>query len=171
MSDPFLGEIKMVGFDYAPRDWANCYGQSMPINQNHSLYSLLFNDFGGDGRTDFNLPDMSGRTPVHPGGYLRQGNFGGAEGVALSEGTYPEHTHTMKASSQAADTGVPIGGQTLKNYGIAAKNIYGDPQDLVSLHPNTVTMSEGSGIPHNNVQPSLALRFIIALDGLYPSRS
>jgi microcystin-dependent protein len=172
MSEPFLGEIKMVGFNYAPRDWANCYGQSMPITQNQSLFSLLWNNFGGDGRTDFNLPDMSGRTPMHPGGYLRQGNFGGLEDVPLYDSTFPEHTHTVRASNESANNLSPFGGQyQQRNLAVAAKNIYGEPTNLVSLHPNSVTPTVGSNIPHNNVQPSLALRFIIALDGIYPSRS
>ena len=171
MSEAFIGEVRMVGFRFAPRDWAECYGQTMDPNQNMSLFSLLFNKFGGDGRTSFNLPDFRGRTPIHPSWQARQGTAGGAESVALSQSTMAEHTHTAQASAKPADLPIVLQANVSAFGSQTGATLYADPIELTSLHSTSVTACPGSSLAHNNMQPSIALKFIIALTGLYPSRS
>lgn len=169
MGEPFIGEIKMVGFTYAPRGWADCHGQLMDINQNQALFALIFNQFGGDGRSNFGLPDLRGRVPVHPGGYLSQGDAGGMEEVRITEAELPEHTHGVKGSTQNADT--RTGGKSTEAFAKSEMPIYGDPKNLVELHPQAVTVADGSDLPHSNMQPSQVIRYVIALQGIFPSRS
>lgn len=169
MSEPFLAEIRIVGFNFAPRGWALCDGQILPINQNQSLYSLLGTVYGGDGRTTFALPDMRGRTPIHVGTGVgashTQGQRSGQESVALSEAEMPLHRHDWRANGTAGDQPIPI-----DNRLASFNNAYRDGQELVNLHPDTLA-STGSGVAHNNMQPYLALNFCIALQGLFPSRN
>jgi microcystin-dependent protein len=166
MSEPFLAEVRIVGFNFAPRGWAFCDGQILPINQNQSLYSLLGTTYGGDGRTTFALPDLRGRTPIHVGESYREGQKSGEETHTLSADEMPQHTHTARASSVDGNTPVPspnILAQT-------PSRIYNDPTNLVDLRADTVT-SVGGGQAHENMQPYLALNFCIALQGLFPSRN
>jgi microcystin-dependent protein len=170
MAVPYIGEVKMVSFGFAPRDWAFCDGQLLPINQNQTLYSLLGTTFGGDGHTTFALPDLRGRTPIHFGDYNRLGMFGGEEEVELSFSEMPEHTHTVVASNEPADK---RGGQlaTLQ-FAVPETNIYGNAASLVSFHEKAVTEAGSSTtITHTNLQPSTVTNFIIALDGVFPSRN
>src|SRR5210317_1900602 len=109
MSEPFLAEVRIVGFNFAPRGWAYCDGQILPINQNQSLYSLLGTTYGGDGRTSFALPDLRGRTPIHVGTGFNQGSRSGQEGVALSTSQIPAHDHTLQTTKDPAMTIVPSG--------------------------------------------------------------
>jgi microcystin-dependent protein len=171
MSEPFIGEIMMVGFQFAPRDWAVCDGQTIEIDQNQALFALIGANFGGDGQRNYKLPDLRGRVPVHSSTFIRQGKWGGAEQVPITEATFAEHTHAAMASTQNAD--IPTPGLSGRAYGKTEGNnyLYRDPSNLVSLYPDTVTNSSGGSLPHNNLQPSLVVKYIIAMDGLFPSRS
>ncbi len=170
MSEPFLAEIKIVGFNFSPRGWALCDGQILPINQNQSLYSLLGTTYGGDGRTSFGLPDLRGRAPIHVGSAggasYNLGVKTGDEGISLTEAEMPQHTHQASGSTTEGDSPVPVG-----NVPAASPvQMYGDAQNLVTLHAGTLPLT-GDGSDHNNMQPYQALNFCIALSGLFPSRN
>lgn len=165
MSEPFLAEIKIVGFNFAPRGWALCDGQILPITQNESLYSLLGTTYGGDGRTTFALPDLRGRAPMHVGNGHRQGQKSGEESHTLSVTEIPAHKHTAGASPADADAADP-NGATLGS----ANDLYRDATNLTPLHTATLANS-GGGQAHNNMQPYLTLNFIIALQGTLPPRN
>lgn len=171
MSEPFLAEIRIVGFNFAPRQWAFCDGQILPINQNQSLYSLLGTTYGGDGRTSFALPDLRGRVPIHVGnsngGASHQlGSKSGQENVVLSEAEMPQHTHRARGTSADGTTPIPIDGVLAAS----PSAMYGDPDGLVALRTGTIE-ADGSSQGHNNMQPYLAINFCIALQGLFPSRN
>ena len=169
MSEPFLAEVRIVGFNFAPRGWAFCDGQILPINQNQSLYSLLGTTYGGDGRTSFALPDLRGRTPIHVGSSNGTqhllGQKSGEETHTLSEAEMPNHGHTARANSNAGDTPIPSTRSLARG-----NNLYRSATNMVELHPST-TASVGGGQAHNNMQPTIALNFCIALQGLFPSRN
>ncbi len=169
MSEPFLAEIRIVGFNFAPRGWAFCDGQILPINQNQSLYSLLGTNYGGDGRTSFALPDLRGRTPIHVSDSHRLAQKSGAETVTLTAAEIAAHTHTAKASSTAADSNRPPGRVLAESTG---DDIYRDPEaaNMTALRSGSVA-NAGGGQAHNNMQPYLTLGFVIALRGLFPSRN
>ncbi|NOQ98136.1 MAG: phage tail protein [Calditrichae bacterium] len=167
MSEPFLAEIKIVGFNFAPRGYAFCDGQILPINQNQSLYSLLGTTYGGDGRITFALPDLKGRTPIHTGTTNHLGNKAGTERPALSIQELPVHTHQTSAATSDATLEDPTGNiwaadSDGTNYGSAPPNSSMSGPSLASI---------GGGQQHNNMQPYLALNFVIALRGLFPSRN
>lgn len=166
MSEPFLAEIRIVGFNFAPRGWAFCDGQILPINQNQSLYSLLGTTYGGDGRTSFALPDLRGRTPIHRSDGHTLGQKGGAETITLTAAEIAAHTHSVKASTAVADQTVPT------DRILGADDIYRNPEaaNMTALRSGTVT-NAGGGQAHDNMQPFLALDFCIALQGLFPSRN
>lgn len=174
MSEPFLAEIKMFGFNFPPRGWATCDGQILPINQNQSLYSLLGTTYGGDGRTTFALPDLRGRVPIHVGQRASGtpnhtlGSKDGEETYTLTAAETPAHTHPLNPTSSDGDTPIPAASHLA-----AFNNSYSDASvpagDLVNLTPQTVTNTGGSG--HENMQPSLVIEFCIALQGLFPSRN
>ncbi|MCB1053687.1 MAG: phage tail protein [Acidobacteria bacterium] len=173
MSEPFLAEIKIVGFNFAPRGWAFCDGQILPINQNQSLYSLLGTTYGGDGRTSFALPDLRGRAPIHvgraDGGSLHAlGSKSGEETHTLSANEMPQHRHLVQASNTQANQ-TTVSGNLLGN---SLSELYVDSStpDMVAMRSGTVTHVGGSQA-HNNMQPYLALNFCIALQGLFPSRN
>ena len=169
MSEPFLAEVRIVGFNFAPRGWAFCDGQILPINQNQSLYSLLGTTYGGDGRTTFALPDMRGRTPIHVGSNNGTshllGQKSGEERHFLSAAEMPNHDHAWQAADVDGDTPIPVG-NSLARY----LNGYRDAQALTEPRPGTLE-GAGGGESHNNMQPYLALYFCIALQGLFPSRN
>jgi microcystin-dependent protein len=168
MSDvePFLGEIRMMSFAYAPRGWAQCNGQLLPINQNQALFSLLGTQFGGDGRTTFALPDLRGRVPIHTGGsHPTVGERAGEEAHTLTLAELSTHTHVLNASTADANSPVPTGNVLAKTGG---NQLYGPPSNLVSLVPGTVT-NIGGGQAHLNMQPYLAINYCIALLGIFPS--
>lgn len=166
MSEPFLAEVRMVGFNFAPRGWAFCDGQILPINQNQSLYSLLGTTYGGDGRTSFALPDLRGRTPIHVGEGHRQGQKSGEETHTLSAAEMPNHDHVLQATANDGKTPIPIG----KVLARTPNAIYRDPTDLKNMNAAGVA-NVGGGQAHENMQPYLAVNFCIALQGLFPSRN
>ena len=170
MSEPFLAEIRIVGFNFAPRGWAFCDGQILPINQNQSLYSLLGTTYGGDGRTTFALPDLRGRAPIHVGSSNGTnhplGQNSGEEAHTLSAAEMPQHTHSI-ACSQMLGTADEPGGQFPAR---AADSIYGSLANPQAMGSGTITNTGGSQA-HENMQPFLTLNFCIALQGLFPSRN
>ena len=170
MSEPFLAEIRIVGFNFAPRGWAFCDGQILPINQNQSLYSLLGTTYGGDGRTSFALPDLRSRTPIHRGDGHSLGQRGGSETVTLTAAEIAGHTHTFKASS-AAGVDRSATNDLLANTAPAG-NLYRDAEaaNMTALRSGSIT-NAGGGQAHNNMQPYTTLSFCIALQGLFPSRN
>jgi microcystin-dependent protein len=171
MSEPFLAEIKIVAFNFAPRDFAFCDGQILPINQNQSLFSLLGTTYGGDGRTSFALPDLRGRTPNHEGTGYNRGQKAGVEGHVLTPGEIPPHTHGAKGTSSSTVSTNPannlLGDASGARFSIIPYANLTNPEPLLS---STVANNPG-GQPHNNMQPYLALNYCIALRGLFPSRN
>ena len=163
MATPFLGEIKICSFNFAPKGWAFCNGQLLPINQNQALFSLLGTTFGGDGRVNFGLPNLQGRAPIHVGGGHTLGERGGEQGHTLSISEIPTHTHSATANSGNATAPVP-GGNLLG----AANNLYAAATNLVALGPSMIGNTGGSQA-HINMQPFLVLNFSIALQGIFPS--
>jgi microcystin-dependent protein len=173
MSEPFLAEIRIFAGNFAPRGWAFCNGQLLPIAQNTALFSLIGTTYGGDGRATTGLPNLQGRAPMHPGRgpgltARRLGEKGGAETVTITEAQMPNHTHTLQASGRPATQDDPSEAQYLAP--VTGATPYNAPNNLDAMAsqalPNT-----GGNQPHNNLQPFLTLNFIIALVGLYPSRS
>ena len=165
MSEPFLAEIKIVGWNFAARGWALCDGQLLPINQNQSLYSLLGTTYGGDGRTSFALPDLRGRVPVHVTTGFNQGSRSGEEQHQLSIGEIPAHTHTLSGTAGDADSGDPTG----RKHAHAEVETYAAPGEA-ALSVAAVG-DAGANTAHNNMQPYLTLNFQIAIAGLFPSRN
>ena len=174
MSEPFLGEIMIVGFNFAPRGWAMCDGQILPINQNQSLYSLLGTMYGGDGKTTFALPDLRSRTPLHRGNGVSQGQKSGVETVTLTAGEMATHTHAIKGTTATADKGA-VGSNADRGYATSPQTepndiIYGSAANLVNMGPGILS-NAGGNQAHDNMQPYLTLTFVIALQGLFPSRT
>ncbi|MBZ4024115.1 phage tail protein [Rhodobacter sp. TJ_12] len=171
MSEPFLAEIRMVGFDFAPRGWSFLDGQILPINQNQALYSLLGTTYGGDGRTTFALPDLRGRTPIHRSDAQELGQKGGAETVTLTVAEMPDHMHYAKAQAATGNERSPENNY-LSAPSIPGLAFYADHQSgtSVALRSGTVTNAGGSQA-HDNMQPYLTVSFCIALQGLFPSRN
>lgn len=152
-----------MSFVFAPKGWALCNGQLLPINQNQALFSLLGTTFGGDGRVNFALPDLRGRVPIHVGSGHTLGERGGEQAHTLSIAELPTHVHVANASQANADTPQPSG-----NLFGTSNNLYAAPGQLTSLNPGTVTNVGGSQA-HLNMQPFLTLNFCIALQGIFPS--
>ena len=164
MAEPFLSEIRIMSFDFAPKGWALCNGQLLPINQNQALFSLLGTTFGGDGRVNFALPDLRGRTPIHVGSGHTLGERGGEQAHTLSIAELPTHVHVANGTNTNGTAIIP-GGNLLAG---SPNQLYIQPQNLVALNPGTVTNAGGSQ-PHLNMQPFLTLSFCIALQGIFPS--
>jgi len=166
VSEPYLGDIKIFGFNFPPRGWATCDGQILPIDQNQSLFSLLGTMYGGDGRTNFALPDLRGRAPIHRSSSHAQAEKSGEEAHVLQVGELPSHTHTMAASGQDANSGTPSGA------------LYAGAAAPLGLTYSSATatldtqLAAGSIAPAGNqAMPFLTLNFCIALQGLFPSRN
>jgi len=168
---PFIGEIRYVSFNFAPQGWALCNGQLLPIAQNEALFNLIGTFYGGDGKTTFALPDMRGRVPVATGQGVNLtdriiGSTGGQESVALTGPQMPKHRHALKAVSGAGNSKAPSGNALANSSTVA---IYSNQAPDVTLQAASMT-SQGSGQPHENMQPFLAVTCIIALQGIYPSQ-
>jgi microcystin-dependent protein len=166
MAEPFLSEIRIMSFVFAPKGWALCNGQLLPINQNQALFSLLGTTFGGDGRVNFALPDLRGRTPIHVGSSHTLGERGGEQAHTLSIAEIPEHVHVLNATTVVATTNTPTTA-TLTAQSTAA-NLYAAAGNLVAMSPAAVANVGGSQA-HLNMQPFLTLSFCIALQGIFPS--
>ena len=167
MAEPFLSEIRIMSFNYAPKGWAMCNGQLMPINQNQALFSLLGTTYGGDGRVNFALPDLRGRTPIHfMNNPFPLGTRGGEQAHTLSIAELPEHVHTMNANTGAGNATSPAGAILAK----ASANTYTTPSPLVALNP-AASLNVGGSQAHLNMQPFLTLTFCIALIGIFPSQT
>ena len=173
MSDNFLGEIKLLPYDWAPKYWTPCAGQLLSINTNQALFSLLGTTYGGDGITTFALPDLRGRVPVHPdvSAGLPQGSKAGVENVTLVSNNLPAHNHLVQASSGAGDTQAFTGNNIAAAKNAAgAVNLYAAATSLQALDPAVVS-NTGGNQAHENCQPSLVLSYCIATQGIYPSRN
>jgi len=166
MAEPFLSEIRIMSFNFAPKGWALCNGQLLPINQNQGLFSLLGTTFGGDGRVNFALPDLRSRTPIHVGSGHTLGEMGGEQAHTLSVAELPTHAHTQSATTAVATTNVPSSGVTLAQS--TAANLYAAPTALQAMRADAVSNVGGSQA-HLNMQPFLTLNFCIALQGIFPS--
>jgi microcystin-dependent protein len=172
MATPFLGEIKIISWNFAPKGWAFCNGQFLPINQNQALFSILGTSFGGNGQTTFGLPDFRGRSALHQGGGFLIGQQGGEEFHTISQSEMPQHLHTLNASLTLADqaTLVTPPANTPNILAAVTGAQYAAASNLTPLTPQTVTNVGGSQ-PHENRQPFLVLNFVIALQGIFPSRN
>src|SRR3954470_1187541 len=159
MSEPFLSEIRLMSFGFAPKGWAQCNGQLLPINQNQALFSLLGTTYGGDGRVNFALPDLRGNVPIHMGNGFTRGEKGGEQAHTLSIAELPTHVHILQASASNATTNTPTNA-FLAN----ATAVYHAPTNLTALSPSSVSSTGGSQA-HLNMQPFLTLSFCIALQG------
>jgi microcystin-dependent protein len=165
MAEPFLSEIRLMSFEFAPKGWALCNGQLLPINQNQALFSLLGTTFGGDGRVNFALPDLRGRVPIHVGSGHTLGERGGEQAHTLTIAEIPTHAHVLQASPSNGSVPVPQGAVLAS---AAPSALYGAPESLAALNPGSVTNVGGSQA-HLNMQPFLTLSFCIALQGIFPS--
>jgi len=169
MSEPFYGEMRIVGFNFAPRGWAFCNGQTLSITQNTALFSLLGTTYGGNGQTTFNLPNLQGATPVHFGGGLNLGQVGGEASHTLITSEIPAHTHAANGNSGAANATTPVGNVWAPVPASASINAYNTASNGTM---NAAAIgSAGGSQPHNNLQPYLVLNIIIALTGIFPSRN
>lgn len=162
MSEPFLGEIKIISWNFAPKGWTFCNGQLLPINQNQALFSILGTTYGGDGMRTFGLPNLQGRTPFHVGNGIVLGEMGGETTHTLNISELPAHTHVPVGSSNAASAPGPG-----SNLWATKANIYAPSFDS-AMNPACITATGGNQ-PHENMSPYLVLNFIIALQGIFPS--
>ncbi|MEC8082922.1 MAG: tail fiber protein [Pseudomonadota bacterium] len=176
MSEPFIGEIRMTAINFAPKGWAFCDGQLLAISQNQSLFYLLGTQFGGDGRTNFALPDFRGRAPIGAGSNrfdhsftYEVGDKGGESDVTLTINQLPKHTHLFVGSNDAAKLNPPRDNSLLAT-SQQDTELYGPATSLTTLAPQTSSNTGGGG-SHNNMQPSAVVNFIIALTGIFPSRN
>jgi microcystin-dependent protein len=174
MADPFVAEIRIFPFNFAPKGWAWCDGQLLPLSQNTALFSLLGTTYGGNGKSNFALPDLQGRAPMHPGqgpglSLHNLGETGGSETVTLLESEIPAHAHTLKANVNVAESPDPGGNSFARGSSV---NIYqtNSTQNLVQMAPEALAPAGGDQ-PHNNMQPYLTLYYNIALQGVFPPRT
>jgi microcystin-dependent protein len=164
MSEPFLGQISIMAFNFAPRGWALCNGQLLGIAQNQALFALLGTQYGGNGQTTFGLPDFRGRTPLHIGNGFTQGERSGEENHTLIVNEMPAHSHTHSVSSGSSAAALP----TNNSFGNGAAKLYASQNNGAAL---ANISGAGGSQPHNNMQPYSVLNFCIALQGIFPSRN
>ena len=165
MSEPFLSEVKIVSFNFAPKGWALCNGQLLPINQNQALFALLGTTYGGNGQTNFALPNLQGRIPIHFGNNHTLGEVSGEENHTLNINEIPAHVHPVSASNTDPNQGLPTG-----NIWASGTGAYSSASPDSSMNPASISNTGGSQ-PHTNLQPYLVLNFIIALQGIFPSQN
>jgi microcystin-dependent protein len=173
MADPFVAEIRIFPFNFAPKGWAFCNGQLLPISQNTALFSLLGTTYGGDGKTNFSLPNLQGSAPMHPqqgpGLSLHDlGETGGSDTVTLIQSEIPSHTHALQASTQPGEDASPVGEALARSTGASLYQT-NTASNIVQMGAGAVAPSGGNQ-PHNNMQPYLTLNFNIALQGVFPPR-
>jgi microcystin-dependent protein len=168
MAEPFLSEIRIMSFGFAPKGWALCNGQLLPINQNQALFSLLGTTYGGDGRVNFALPNLQANVPIHMGQSHTLGERGGEQAHTLSTSELPAHTHFQSATAAQATASAPSNARLLAASGGA--NLYAAASNLQPMAPNALSNVGGSQA-HLNMQPFLVLNFSIALQGIFPSQT
>jgi microcystin-dependent protein len=173
VADPFVAEIRIFPFNFAPKGWAFCDGQLLPLSQNTALFSLLGTTYGGDGKSNFALPDLQGSLPMHPGqgpglSLYDLGQSGGTEAVTLLESEIPVHNHIVKGSAAEGTSGSPKGQQLAAGVGVNMYTTVLTP--VTQLNPSALTPAGGS-LPHNNLMPYLTFYFCIALQGVFPPRT
>ena len=171
MADPFVAEIRIFPFNFAPKGWAWCDGQLLPLSQNTALFSLLGTTYGGNGKSNFALPDLQGRAPMHPGqgpglSLHDLGETGGSETVTLLESEIPAHSHTLRGNIDDADAAIPTSARVLAK---ASANMYLAGNQNTAMAPEGLAPAGGDQ-PHNNMQPYLTFYFCIALQGVFPPR-
>ena len=175
MADPFVAEIRIFPFNFAPKGWAFCNGQILPISQNTALFSLLGTTYGGNGQSTFALPDMQGNVPMHPGqgpglSLHDLGEMSGSETVTLLQTEIPSHSHALMATTQAGNQATPVANSLAKTAGTFKPYLAPAGAPLVNLNFQSLPPAGGS-LPHNNMQPYLTLNFNIALQGVFPPRT
>jgi microcystin-dependent protein len=173
VASPFLAEIRIFPFNFAPTGWALCNGQLLPISQNTALFALLGTTYGGDGKSTFALPDLEGLSAMHPGqgpglSLHDLGEVGGSDTVTLLQSEIPFHTHTLRGTNTTGDNPTP-GENTLARPGSTMIYQQNSSANLVQMAPQAL-MASGSSLPHNNLMPYLTLNFCIALQGIFPPR-
>jgi microcystin-dependent protein len=166
MSTPFLAEMRIMSFNFAPKGWAECNGQFLPINQNQALFALLGTTYGGNGQTTFALPDLRSRTPVHMGQGITLGERGGEESHTVIMSEMPAHNHIAQGNSAVPNTGSPANAFWCD----ISNNSYTSAAGNTTLIPSAITNTGGSQ-PHTNIQPYLAINICIALQGIFPSQN
>lgn len=169
MAQPYVGEIRMFGGNFAPAGWMFCEGQLLPISENETLFNLIGTTYGGDGQSTFALPDLRGRVPIHQGNGFVLAEQGGVESITLTVNQIPAHTHAMLATANNANGVVPTG-QVLAASSEVTVSPYGSDNPQTNLSPQAVS-SVGGSQPHDNFQPYLCIDFIISLFGIFPSPS
>ena len=167
MSEPFLGEVKAIAFNFPPKGWAFCNGQLLAINQNQALFSLLGTTYGGDGRVNFALPNLQGRVPLHNGNGFTQGQTGGEQSHTVTMAEMPQHLHVAMADT-ATGTASPTNSSRLA--ASSSQALYAPPNNLTAMDPRVLGNAGGSQA-HQNMQPYLCINFVIALVGIFPSRN
>ena len=175
MADPFVAEIRIFPFNFAPKGWAWCDGQLLPLSQNTALFSLLGTTYGGNGKSNFALPDLQGRAPMHPGqgpglSLHDLGEIGGSETVTLLESEIPAHSHTLRANADIGDLQAPNPSRSIARSQNANAYQSTTNQSIVSMAPESLAPAGGDQ-PHNNMQPYLTFYFCIALQGIFPPRT
>jgi microcystin-dependent protein len=171
MSEPFMGEMRFFAFNFAPKYWATCSGQFLPINQNQALFSLLGTMYGGNGQTNFALPNLVGRTPVHVGNGWSEGQVGGEQAHTLTQPEMPAHLHQLVANdAEPAVTDAHKPGPAKRLSNSNPGQVYGAPSALAPMAGNAIS-SVGGSQAHDNMMPYTVVGFCIALQGIFPSRN
>jgi microcystin-dependent protein len=170
LGNPYLSEIKIMSFNFPPKGWAFCNGQTLAINQNAALFALLGTTYGGNGVSTFQLPNLQSRVPLHQGSNFVMGQVGGLEQVTIDSTTMASHNHVAQAVNIAGNTAKPLPTGMLAQSGTGTASAYAPANSLVALNPASI-QTAGGGVAHTNIQPYLALSYCIALQGIFPSRN